>query len=110
MCRVRRAAEIGPVSDRSGASRTPAVLLRILREVVLNAMQHGHGDVRAKPTSVDGLRLRVSDDGDGFYRDADHRISGGLGLTTSDERSQFLTAELYVGSSPGQEAELEVVL
>jgi hypothetical protein len=29
-------------------------------------MQHGHGDVRANPTSVDGLRLRVSDDGDSF--------------------------------------------
>lgn len=82
----------------------------ILREVVLNAMQHGHGDLRAKPTSVDGLRLRISSHGDGFYRGADHRISSGLGLTTSDERSQLLTAELYAGSSPGQEVEVEVVL
>ena len=72
-------------------------------------MQHGHGDFRARPSSVDRLRLRVSDERDRSYPDAYHWISGGPGLTTGNTRSQ-LTAELYVGWSPGQGAEIEVVL
>ena len=97
------------VAGRTGASHTRAVLLQIVRAVAFIAMQHDQGDVRAIPTSIGELRLRVRENRDDFYRDAAHAISGGLRLTTSDERNQFVTAGLCVGS-PGQQAEVEVML
>ena len=73
--------------------------MRIVRELVSNAIQHG----RAKKISVAGavengeLLFSVSDDGCGFDT-VEH--ARGLGLGSMDERAKALGGSFRIESSP----------
>lgn len=88
-------------------------LVRILREALTNATNHGratniHVELRR---SHDLLSLRIVDDGIGFVIDLDHpAVSGHIGLATMRERATQLGAELVLSSSPGEGTEVEVRL
>ena len=88
-------------------------LVRIVREALTNAVNHGH------PTFVhvelrrshDLLTLRIVDDGIGFVVDLDHpAVAGHIGLATMRERAAQLGAELVLSSTPGAGTEVEVRL
>jgi signal transduction histidine kinase len=90
--------------------RSQAVLLRVLREAIINAMRHG----RAKTIKVElrgdpGVCLVVSDDGQGFDVDAAAEL-GRLGLRSMAERVRQVGGELTIDSSPGSGTRVEVRL
>jgi len=102
----------------SGASSklAPAIednLLRICEEAVTNAVKH------ARPAQVevslefasDELRLRIRDDGRGFYpQGPDGAKAGHLGLIGIRERTKSLGGKLSLSSQPGQGTEVVVTV
>jgi signal transduction histidine kinase len=84
-------------------------LLRIAREAIANAGRHSNADEVVVNLSMNGrLRLRISDEGDGFSPDdvgADR-----FGLVSMRERAEALDAEFVVTSSPGRGTSVEVAL
>jgi signal transduction histidine kinase len=91
-------------------ARTQDVLLRVLREAIINAMRHGAAttikiELRADPD----VCLIVSDDGRGFDVDA-ATASGRLGLRSMAARIGELGGELTLQSAPGSGTRVEVRL
>jgi signal transduction histidine kinase len=85
-------------------------LLRIAREAVANAVRHGHArTVSVELLDLEGVRLRITDDGDGFDPSAP-RSSHSFGLTGMRERSESLGGEFSVSSTPGSGTTVEVRL
>jgi signal transduction histidine kinase len=68
-----------------------------------NILKHS-GAARAVVSlkKTDGfLKLRIEDDGRGFYREKSSPLSRGLGLTGIAERAKMLGAEQKIISVPG---------
>lgn len=101
------------VDDRRYRPQPPRIeeaLFRIAQEAVANIVKHArakHVWIRLAPEDG-GVRLVVKDDGVGFRpRDVERRdttdgTSGGLGLSTMQERASELGGILDVRSSPGR--------
>jgi signal transduction histidine kinase len=86
------------------------VLLRVLREAIINAFRHGRAETVKVTLSEDpGPRLVVSDDGVGFDVKAASG-SGRLGLLGMAERVRRIGGELQVESAPGHGTQVEVRL
>jgi signal transduction histidine kinase len=74
-------------------------LLRIVREAITNAANHGSSEhVRVSLERADQLRLVIEDDGCGF--DTGCGRPGGFGLQSMRERAASVGAELSVESAP----------
>ncbi|MDQ3778492.1 MAG: sensor histidine kinase [Actinomycetota bacterium] len=105
--------ELSLSADVEVSPRTREELVRIVREAVTNAAQHGHATsvrIELENGNGDGLRLSVADDGVGFdpavpRRPAENR---GFGLTNMHERARSLGGRLVVRSCPGRGTEVEV--
>jgi signal transduction histidine kinase len=89
---------------------TREALIRIACEAVLNAARHGHARVvRVELDGSEPLRLRISDDGDGFNPEAAAAaLDGGFGLVSMRERAEQLGGHFRVRSRHGAGAEVEV--
>ena len=87
-------------------------LLCILRELVVNAVRHGHAaHIAVKGRVTDALRLSVTDDGVGF--DPASRpgaAEGHFGLLGVSERVWRLGGTLRIVSAPGQGATFEITI
>lgn len=76
-------------------------LFRVVQEAINNAVKHGHArsvDVFLQ-TEVDGLSLKVRDDGAGFDP---ARPANGLGLASMHERLRFVGGRLEIRSRPDE--------
>jgi signal transduction histidine kinase len=99
--RVRR---LAPVIENN--------LLRIGQEAITNAAKHA----KARHIVVDmdfgekQLRLKVSDDGQGFDPAKPVSKEGGFGLVGMRERASHLKGELEVRSTPGQGTRLTLTM
>jgi signal transduction histidine kinase len=86
------------------------VLLRVLREAIINAMRHGRAETVTVTLCEDpGLHLVVSDDGIGFDVAAADQ-SGRLGLRSMAKRIRDVGGELAIDSAPGRGTRVEVRL
>jgi signal transduction histidine kinase len=96
------------------ASHVEAALYRIAQEALQNVVKHaGASTVRIRLASVDGgVRLVVSDDGQGFDEDtiagAEERHA--YGLVGMRERAELIGASLGVVSRPGTGTTVEVMV
>jgi signal transduction histidine kinase/ligand-binding sensor domain-containing protein len=80
-------------------------ILRIAQEGVTNAVKHAHAAHIwiSLSVQVEGLRLVVEDDGEGFQTDNSFASSGGhFGLMGMRERAQALGGTMEVVSAPGK--------
>ena len=96
---VRFAVPRSRISDATAHS-----LLCIARELVSNAVRHGHAaSVRIAGELRDGrIRVAVRDDGSGFVPDdAPNQLTGHFGLAGIRERVKKLGGTLEIESSPG---------
>jgi signal transduction histidine kinase len=85
-------------------------LLRITREAIGNAVRHGQArTISLQLQNTDGIRLRVSDDGEGFDVSAP-RSPQSFGLTSMRERTESLGGEFTIASTPGSGTTAEVSL
>jgi signal transduction histidine kinase len=87
-------------------------LLRITREAIGNAVRHGQArtiNLQLRNSNADGVRLRVSDDGEGFDVSAP-RSPQSFGLTSMRERTESLGGEFTIASTPGAGTTVEVSL
>lgn len=84
------------------------VIFRIVQEAMGNAVRHGEAKHVAISLLRDGetLSLEVADEGRGFDVDAhlsrDRAPSGGFGLTSMSERTEFSGGSFSVESTPGE--------
>jgi signal transduction histidine kinase len=77
-------------------------LLRIVREAITNAANHGASEhVHVRLERAEELRLVIEDDGCGFDPDLE-RAAGGFGLQSMQERAASVGAVLSVDSAPRQ--------
>jgi signal transduction histidine kinase len=101
------------VSGRAHAlpMRIESNLLRIAQEAITNAIKH------AKPRQIivhlayetNGTRLKISDDGCGFYVDkAPDGQTGHFGLLGIRERVDKIAATLQITSAPGEGTSVDV--
>jgi signal transduction histidine kinase len=91
-------------------ARAQVVLVRVLREAIINAMRHGGAKtVRIELREDPEVCLVVSDDGQGFDIDAATE-SGRLGLRSMAARVRELGGEVTVESAPGSGTRVEVRL
>jgi signal transduction histidine kinase len=85
-------------------------LLRILREAVANAVRHGGArTITVHLSDADGIRMRISDDGDGF-EPAERRSPASFGLIGMRERTEALGGKFKLSSTPGAGTTVEVLL
>jgi signal transduction histidine kinase len=96
----------------SGISLSPRekeAVVRIASEAVSNAAQHSGADtLRLYLERVDaGIRLQVTDDGDGFDEEEPKR---GFGLVTMKDRAEALGGKLRVDSRRGRGTKVELEL
>jgi signal transduction histidine kinase len=110
---------VGPTATRLELDLEPDVVVpaawaralpRIVREAVANAVEHG----RARTVSVhlhdaDGIRLRITDDGDGFDP-TQPRSESCFGLVRMHEWAASLGGEFRLASQPGRGTSVEIVL
>lgn len=84
-------------------------LVRILREALTNAVNHGNAaNIRVDlHRGDDVITMRVADDGVGFV-DTTSSPPGHFGLVTMRERAARVGAELHLLSSPGAGTSVEV--
>jgi signal transduction histidine kinase len=98
-----------------GLEATPAgreALIRITREAVANAARHGQAStitVRLVASRA-GLRLRVTDNGEGFDVSAAAQDRRGFGLISMRERAESLGGTFRIESTPGSGSRVEVLL
>jgi signal transduction histidine kinase len=85
---------------------------RVVQEAIANIVRHADActagvEVRR---AVDGLRLVIVDDGQGFTvsRDEDGRPTGGFGIAGIAERVRILGGHLSLWSEPGRGTRLEI--
>jgi signal transduction histidine kinase len=87
-------------------------LVRIAREAIVNAVQHGHAQNIAVSleTRDKALALRISDDGAGFRGDACADTGRGFGLRAMRERTESIGGRLIVTERPNGGAAVEAVV
>ncbi len=97
--------EVESSLERDPPAEVGAVLFRIAREAVSNAVKHArarHVTVGLAPVES-GIYLRVADDGRGFEAiDVSSPQPGHLGLPTMVERAEVLGGWCRVDSTPGR--------
>ena len=87
---------------------TREVLIRIVREAVINAVRHGRAKmIRIHLGGDDQPVLRVTDDGAGFDAST-AEIGGGFGLISMREHAHSIGARFAVQSVPGEGTTVEV--
>ncbi len=81
---------------------TQAHLLRIIQESLTNIRKHAHATSVCLDltTTAEGLRLLITDDGEGFEPQAGPSVTH-HGLALMRERADLLGAELTITSAPG---------
>ena len=92
---------------------TTHVILKAVRELVVNAVRHGHArHVRIAGEFQNGtIRFSVRDDGDGFNLDtASGPADGHFGLQGIRERIRPLRGTIAIRSTPGLGTEATVTL
>jgi signal transduction histidine kinase len=83
-------------------------LLRIVREAMTNAANHGASEqVKVTLARDDQVRLVIEDDGCGFVPGGD-RVCGGFGLLSMEERAASVGAEFSLSSWPERGTRVEV--
>jgi len=83
-------------------------LLRIVREAMTNAANHGASEqVKVTLERGDQVRLVIEDDGCGFVPGGDE-VSGGFGLLSMEERAASVGAEFRLRSWPQRGTRVEV--
>jgi signal transduction histidine kinase len=97
--------------DMQVPSATQEVLLRVLREAIINAIRHGGAssirvELRDKPT----LRMAVVDDGRGFDVEDATSAPGRLGLRSMATRVRAIGGDLVIESEPGRGSRVEVLM
>ena len=93
------------------SDNTTHAILRIIRELVVNAIRHGHAKKIWIAGGIDGDRLlfSVRDDGSGFDPDtAPGFAEGHYGLVGITERVESLEGEFNIESSPGNGAKANI--
>lgn len=101
------------VPRKSLSDNTAYTILRIVRELAVNAIRHGHATTLHIAGSLEPERIRfsVADDGCGFDPDARPGIAEGhFGLQGVEERVASLEGSLEISSHPGAGAKITVVL
>lgn len=84
------------------------ILIRIIREAVVNAIRHGHPSVvRVAFHDVPRPTLEISDDGAGFDPEVVDP-TGQFGITSMRDRARALGGELTVTSTPGSGTRVEL--
>jgi two-component system sensor histidine kinase/response regulator len=88
--------------DVALASDVKTAFYRVAQEALNNVFKHAHADhVLIELRNHDGaVRLRISDNGQGF--DPDHLPAGHFGINIMDERARMINAALVVDSAPNQ--------
>ena len=84
--------------------------MRICREAVGNAARHAGVDVVEVTfaSEPDGVRLRVSDEGDGFRL---HQVDRGrFGIQSMTERAAAIGGELSIVTAPGMGTVVELAV
>ncbi|MCD7100237.1 PAS domain S-box protein [Stenotrophomonas sp. MMGLT7] len=105
---VRLQVDIATLPQRPGKEAEQACF-RIAQESLTNVLRHAcAGEVRIGLDDEDGrgLRLQVSDDGDGFDPDGPR----GLGLIIMRERAQAAGGSLNLHTAPGAGTRIELYL
>jgi signal transduction histidine kinase len=98
--------DLDPTIEVDAATRE--TLVRIVREAISNAGRHGHaGRIAVELSNGEHLRLRVTDDGDGF--DPGKRTAG-FGLLSMQERAKAIGGQFRLDSGLGRGTEIEVVI
>ncbi len=83
-------------------------LLRIVREAMTNAANHGASrHVKVRLDRADRLRLVIEDDGCGFDPEA-HAPGAGFGLLSMEERAASVGAVFSLDSAPSRGTKVEV--
>jgi signal transduction histidine kinase len=110
---------VGPAGARLELDLEPDVVVpdawaqalpRIAREAVANAVQHGRPrTVTVHLRDANGIRLRVTDDGNGFDP-SEPRIASSSGLIGMRERTESLGGEFKLSSEPGRGTSVEILL
>jgi signal transduction histidine kinase len=88
-------------------------MLRIMRELAVNAVRHGHAQTIAISGELSGRRLSFSivDDGRGFDPDkAKGSADGHFGLLGMRERAKAFNGSVSITSAPGDGTEISVTL
>jgi signal transduction histidine kinase len=87
-------------------------LVRIAREAIVNAVEHGGARTVVASLKTHGrhLSLHVSDDGCGIEPRASSDVSRGLGLRTMGERAATLGGQLTVKRRPEGGTRIELVV
>jgi signal transduction histidine kinase len=87
---------------------TREMLVRIVREAVVNAVRHGGArEIKLGLSNGGRPRLTVIDDGVGFDPEATSR---GFGLTSMEERAREIGAAFRLVSQAGSGTQVEVTL
>jgi len=95
------------------SDNTTHAILRIVRELVVNAIRHGRaGKIRvAGSLDRDALRFSVKDDGCGFDPDTCPGVlQGHFGLQGVRERVEKLGGEVVVESAPGHGTHISIII
>jgi signal transduction histidine kinase len=96
--------------DVECSSDVRTALVRIVRESVGNAVRHGGArTISVSLSAVDGIALRIHDDGAGFDPESPEAKQG-FGLTSMRERTESLEGIFQVISAPGSGTTVEVKL
>ena len=95
------------------SDNTAHALLRVIRELVVNAIRHGNASaVRiAGSLDPDALRCSVTDDGSGFDPEsAPGVLQGHFGIQGMRERIDELGGTLTIDSAPGKGAKAKIAI
>jgi PAS domain S-box-containing protein len=86
-------------------------LYRVAQECLRNVLTHSHAaHARVELSSAgDEIRLRITDDGMGFDREAARR-TGGLGLASMEERLRLAGGKFAIASAPGNGTRVEATV
>jgi signal transduction histidine kinase len=107
-------AEVGEPAGRELSPEISIALFRIIQEALSNIYKHARAKAAKLTLNFDmqGVRLRIEDDGQGF--DVSQRpapgIEHGHGLSNIEERARGLGAALRLESTPGQGTRLEAAI
>jgi signal transduction histidine kinase len=106
--RIEFSARDVPADLESGIS---LCLYRVIQESLRNVVRHSHATAaRVELTrDTDGLRLTITDEGQGFdVNETTH--TGGIGLVSMQERMRLLHGTIAVSSNRGQGTKVEAMV
>jgi signal transduction histidine kinase len=99
------------VDDVAVPGSTQEVMLRVLREAVINAARHGRASrIRVELQDEPRLCLCITDDGRGFDVSEATAAPGHHGLRGMAERVRGIGGELLIDSEPGHGTQVRVVV